>query len=1385
MIQDLALKVGGPPGTTPVLPGAPAAPTLDMATAGDMQVTLTWTAATTGDAATSFEYRQNGGAAMPITGSTGTTTTHTVTGLTNGTAYAFEVRGVNTAGGGAWSNSMSATPMAVTTPDTTPPTVMIEVLSKDANGKHMVDNPGDTVRFKLLFSEPLAKAPSISRLELRDIIIVDHNMAAITGATLGDAMPEGDGEYYILTVPAPDPRMPLPVNRREPEREVRIEVQTLGVADMATPTANPLGGTRESRMSKFDTIPPTVVITPGYFNSRGVFVPATKGEPMAKLAFEFDFSEPLSPEFSTSDIEGSPAGANFRLLRDSDPVPVMGKDDAFTVIVTPINIDAPTTVQIERLEVADAAKNELQDDVLATYTPTTQAPVASIRVDRVDRTGQPLPFYCGVTGNWVTVTITDNEAIKAGESIAKSEITVSTGWKISSDPSDFRASTSAKSATARFKVVRNDVENANDRTWLGVQEVTVSVAAGAVQDNTNQTNAAKSEKYTAGPVITIPGTAKVAGGGYVVIIRDNFYTWRYSHLNEVRTLFLGDYNVRADNVDVQGWDCMPDLGLIFDTTVDASPGVGGGGLMVLQSRDHKGAAIGKGTVGISEIMWSEDRGLPFGSASNLEHAREQWIELHNTNTFDVKVTLFELIRTEAYRTNDANRAGLIDVMSNYDIGGRWTVKGSDGNSDLGKDFVSMKRVAPAADKNYAHGEKQGRNAGHWSASTSIYLTRRALLADRGIQLPAEDLNYSYFGSPGRANTFSAPGPIDRSPLPKDIIFNEVSNRRDQTLEWIELKNVSGGELNLKKYQISIVTGKGKDTLLYNFPDNDNIKLADKEILLLLDTDPRDNDAHPISVAFNRDGGNDQGLGIGANAIKYKVANFAEGGLPDDGKFLLLLRNRNDRLGKLQHDGEKHIRDAIGYDDDLKDDSRHTNVWPFDYFNGSLDARNTIAVETVHRRQHVIDPDKNTHKDDKDEHQALRDVGYTGIGYKRHAQRVAAHGGTPGYEDTRKNLVADVAGTGVLTISEIMYDQGDGRYPQWIEIYNSSDLPVNLHSEAGWRLVIENYDDPDLIGAERLPIETLSGTLNFKKSDVQTILPKQTVMVTSTRARNSGSAFFDTRVVFPATRVFSAWDDQRGELTLQPDKGGRPTDPILSDRGFYIELIDGKGNLSDGVGNLVKSPNRRVASTLEWELSDVVYGMKAKAADGRSSILRRYGSDWKNNVRGKKYSAADVLKMGITAEGWIAASETDFLNVRQTWYGHQDDYGSPGITGGRVLPVSLSKFRPERLESGAVVIRWITESELNNAGFNILRSEKSDGEFKQINTKLIAGQGTTSERTTYTHTDTSAKPNVVYYYQIQDVSLDGKVQTLRMSRLKGHISAAGKATTTWGELKALQ
>ena len=116
-----------------------------------------------------------------------------------------------------------------------------------------------------------------------------------------------------------------------------------------------------------------------------------------------------------------------------------------------------------------------------------------------------------------------------------------------------------------------------------------------------------------------------------------------------------------------------------------------------------------------------------------------------------------------------------------------------------------------------------------------------------------------------------------------------------------------------------------------------------------------------------------------------------------------------------------------------------------------------------------------------------------------------------------------------------------------------------------------------------------------------------------------------------------------------------------------------------------------------------------------------------------------------------------------------------------LPVNLSHFRAERTDAG-VLLKWITESEIDNAGFYIYRSKTREGEFKVVNSTMIQGAGTTSERNEYTWTDTTAKPNVAYYYRIEDISHTGVREQLATVRMRGHISATGKLRTKWADLK---
>ena len=208
-------------------------------------------------------------------------------------------------------------------------------------------------------------------------------------------------------------------------------------------------------------------------------------------------------------------------------------------------------------------------------------------------------------------------------------------------------------------------------------------------------------------------------------------------------------------------------------------------------------------------------------------------------------------------------------------------------------------------------------------------------------------------------------------------------------------------------------------------------------------------------------------------------------------------------------------------------------------------------------------------------------------------------------------------------------------------------------------------------------------------------------------------------------------------------------------------------------------NRGLLTNPTWELPNG----RTEHGD-RTSIIRRYRDYSPQN---RRYSNEGIVHDGTRRDAWIPAAETKFTYLRrknaETWYGVSSDYGSPGIHAGGALPVQLSHFRPERTEAGAVVIKWTTESEVDNAGFNILRSQTKTGGFKIVNTQLIPGAGTTAERQTYIWTDTTAKPNVVYYYQIEDVSFAGERQTLATSRLKGTISANGKLTTRWAGLKS--
>ena len=373
----------------------------------------------------------------------------------------------------------------------------------------------------------------------------------------------------------------------------------------------------------------------------------------------------------------------------------------------------------------------------------------------------------------------------------------------------------------------------------------------------------------------------------------------------------------------------------------------------------------------------------------------------------------------------------------------------------------------------------------------------------------------------------------------------------------------------------------------------------------------------------------------------------------------------------------------------------------------------------------------------------------------------------------------IPAAGQIYISEIMF-AGGGTLPQWIEISNGSRTEeVNL---SGWTLTVNNAAaDADVsIGASAkftIPDGTtidMSGQQNSAS----------TILVVTEAGRNNVDA---------SGQVVNLMKDNEVDLILAGVTKRKYT--LLSGMAFEITLAPPEpAKATPPAGETVAAKATREAAAkkataIRKAASDTVGNLGADGAaawalpmseDGRSSILRKH-----IQVSVGPAEPED----GTMMNNWVLASDTSFAqptHIRTvTYYGAQTDSGTPGFRAGGALPVELSHFRPARnKETGAVVITWSTQSELNNAGFFIKRSQQADGEFKVINAAMVPGAGTTSEKQFYTYSDTTAQPNVVYYYQIEDVSLDGNRQTLtRGIRLKGHVSVAGKATLTWGELKS--
>ena len=755
----------------------------------------------------------------------------------------------------------------------------------------------------------------------------------------------------------------------------------------------------------------------------------------------------------------------------------------------------------------------------------------------------------------------------------------------------------------------------------------------------------------------------------------------------------------------------------------------------------------KGDIVISEIMWGIDRFHP-----SRDPTYAQWIELYNTNSNAYITTQLFLLFTpfqnhfdrDIIELPNGQPALVLDAVSNLHLG-RWDLPGRRG----GRPFLNV--VSAYRDITYPDGEN-GRQSQvivpfgsynqSWKATPEIGRrnTLTSITEDNGrtVEIP-------YIATPGRQHVpDSFIRPVPTTPVRSNrVIINEVRNDLSpDNLDWVELKNVSRSTVPLENWELSIVTGVGEDIDLVNLQ---RYAMAPGEILLLQSRHPRFTTLADGINILNPERPQTKGA-----THKYFVAPDLN--LPDTGKFVLLLRSESEKNGQ-----DEAIEDYAGNGFFVHNtDDFSTEFWPrrgqphptdiADF--GNFSSFGSVGSAWVRVRYNT---GTGHHKD------AWERIGTQGgIGYVPRADRSVSPG-TPGYEndalrtriddrDFRTPITSREYNTGEITISEIMSDRGSRQNKaQWIELYNSSlTQAVNLE---GWELEIRNLKGD--------AFSYVNGRLILNAA---VILPNQTLLLVSKNAPNN----------VPANRIYNLYNQHRDQFR----QSNRPV-LLLNPAGFSLKLTD-IGNLRQSSDDIVVDEAGNVS--IEAREPTRLWDLPVPDPSARLSLVRQYGAPF---IQTQRDRVPDPAAAGTLSTAWRQA---DRAYVSAVYYGDTGDRGTPGYRLGGPLPVHLSSFCPERTETGVIIVKWSTESELNNAGFTLLRSETRTGEFQVINPTLIIGAGTTSERQSYDFTDTTAAPNVVYYYRIEDVSFDGVRRTLTTVRLKGEMSASGKLTTTWSEIK---
>ena len=313
-------------------------------------------------------------------------------------------------------------------------------------------------------------------------------------------------------------------------------------------------------------------------------------------------------------------------------------------------------------------------------------------------------------------------------------------------------------------------------------------------------------------------------------------------MNGIRT----GTNFLADEVVQEAEGNLPNLDSFFRN---------GGTIKLLDSGDNGDDPVVTGEAFITEIMWGVD-GTNLTTAPTMD---SQWIEVYYQGDAE-EVTLHVQF---AFGSHDVQA---LDAVGNLYLA-KWSPPGQSGHSEYGQfngeppvSLISMYRkrnlvagggLAYDPHAKFAEGTDQiGYLAAAWAASQATVNMTGAFVGSPGsTHVPAR------VGETVRGEVAVKVTDITATPLR----FSEARNGPGTDNDWLEIENVSDEDVNLKDYEISVVTGVSRNDL-HGAEHKDFKKLLDRTQEVAAPPSHQTGHEHDKAIIghddYNADGDND-------------------------------------------------------------------------------------------------------------------------------------------------------------------------------------------------------------------------------------------------------------------------------------------------------------------------------------------------------------------------------------------------------------------------------------------------------------------------------------------------------------------------------------------------